>query len=107
MATHDLNVKQWEKLRRYILKRDSYLDQIALRYGKRIEATTVHHIFPREHFPEYTYCAWNLISLSSATHNALHIRNSHKLTSKGWELLKKTAREQNIDLSDGLRAVLT
>ena len=51
MATHDLNVSRWKRLREYILRRDRYLDQVALRYGKRIEATHVHHVFPREMFP--------------------------------------------------------
>ena len=60
-----------------------------MRYGKRIEAQVVHHIFPREFFPQYTYEAWNLISVSQKTHNELHVRDSHKLTAKGWELLVK------------------
>lgn len=107
MATHDLNVARWKKLREYVLRRDRYLDQIALRYGKRVEATIVHHIFPREHFPEYTYCEWNLISLSNASHNKLHVRDSHKLTAQGWELLKRTAKARGIELSAGLRDILT
>ena len=107
MATHDLNVNRWKKLRAYILTRDKYLDQIALRYGNRIEATTVHHIFPREFFPEFTYCEWNLISLSAKTHNRLHDRESHKLTDEGFELLRRTAKKRGMELSDGLRAILT
>lgn len=107
MATHDLNVARWKKLREYVLCRDSYLDQIALRYGKRVEATTVHHIFPREFFPEYTFCEWNLISLSNSSHNRLHDRDSHKLTNEGFELLRRTAKKRGMELSDGLRSVLT
>lgn len=107
MASHDLNVKRWEDLRAYILRRDRFLDQIQLRYGKRIEATHVHHIFPREFFPEYTYKGWNLISLSQSTHNTLHDRTGHKLSKKGWKLLKKTARAQGIELSSGLEKILT
>lgn len=107
MATHDLNVARWKKLREYVLRRDSYLDQIALRYGKRVEATTVHHIFPREFFPEYTFSEWNLISLSNSSHNRLHDRDSHKLTNEGFELLRRTAKKRGMELSDGLRSVLT
>lgn len=107
MAEHALAVRKWERLRKSILKRDGYLDQIALRYGKRIEATTVHHIFPREHFPEYTYSPWNLISLSAATHNRLHDRESHRLTEEGWRLLVRTAKKQDIELSEGLKNILT
>ena len=107
MADHDLNVKRWEDLRAFVLRRDRFLDQIQLRYGKRIEAKQVHHIFPREYFPEYTYCSWNLISLSQATHNTLHDRTGHKLSRKGWELLKRTARAREIELSSGLEKILT
>lgn len=107
MASHDLNVKRWEDLRAYVLRRDRFLDQLQLRYGKRVEANIVHHIFPREFFPEYTYCSWNLISLSHSTHNGLHDRSGHKLSKKGWELLKRTARAQGIELSSGLEKIVT
>lgn len=107
MENRELNLKRWKKLRVAILKRDNYLDQIALRYGRRVEATIVHHIFPREHFPQYSYCEWNLISLSNKSHNELHDRESHKLTEQGWRLLKRTAAERNIYLSEGLRKILT
>lgn len=107
MACPELNQARWKKLRAFILKRDSYLDQVALRYGKRIEANTVHHIFPREIFPELTFTAWNLISVSKATHNELHIRDSHRLTEKGWELLMRTARTQGIEIKAGLKEILT
>ena len=107
MSAHDLAVSRWTKLRAYVLRRDKYLDQVMLRYGKRIEANTVHHVFPRELFPQYTYEAWNLISVSHATHNKLHVRDSHKLTAKGWELLVRTARKNGIEIPEGLRDLLT
>lgn len=107
MSTHDLSVTRWTNLRAFILRRDKFLDQVALRYGKRIEAQVVHHIFPREFFPQYTYEAWNLISVSHKTHNELHVRDSHKLTAKGFELLVRTARKNNIELPSGLREILT
>lgn len=107
MSSHDLSISRWTHLRAYILKRDRYLDQVALRYGKRIEANIVHHVFPRELFPQYTYEAWNLISVSNKTHNELHVRDSHKLTAKGWELLVRTARKNGIEIPDGLRDLLT
>ena len=106
MAVHELNVNRWKRLRESVLKRDRYLDQVALRYGKRIEANTVHHIFPREFFPEYTYASWNLISVSHKTHNTLHDRDTHKLTAKGFELLQRTARRNNIELPSGIQDLL-
>ena len=59
---NELNCKRWERIRGAVLARDQYLDQIKKRFGKRIGADTVHHIFPREYFPEYAFCEWNLIS---------------------------------------------
>lgn len=98
-----INEKKWRSLREYILSRDNYLDQVAKRYGKRIEATEVHHIFPREYFPEYIYEPWNLISVSTGTHNSLHDRESHKLTADGWSLLVRTARKNGIAIVQELR----
>lgn len=97
-----INDKKWETLRAFILARDTYLDQELKRYGKRVEASTVHHIFPREYFPQYIYEPWNLISLSRDTHNKLHDRTGHKLTEKGWELLVRTARKNEIVIEEGL-----
>lgn len=107
MSVHELRIKKWEDLRAFVLRRDKFLDQVALRYGKRIEANTVHHIFPREFFPEYTYAAWNLVSVSTTTHNRLHDRDTHKLTEEGWNLLVRTARKNNIELKPGLKEFLT
>ena len=47
--------KRWERLRAAVLRRDGYMCQASRRYGKRVEATTVHHIFPRDEFPEYQW----------------------------------------------------
>ena len=103
---NELNSKRWEHLRSMILRRDNYLDQVVRRYGKNVTANTVHHIFPREFYPEFTYSPWNLISVSTATHNELHDRDSHRLTSKGWSLLKRTARVQGIEITEEMREKL-
>ena len=89
--------KRWERLRRAILARDGYKCKESARYGKNIPADTVHHIFPRESYPQYQWEDWNLISLSRQVHNEMHDRNTHELTEKGLELLKRTARKYNID----------
>ena len=67
--------------------------QISKRYGKRVQATTVHHIFPREEFPAYAYSSWNLISVASDVHDSLHCRQSQELTERGKDLLRRTARK--------------
>ena len=81
---------RWEKKRLHILKRDKYLCQDTLRYGKRVDADTVHHIYPVEDYPQYAFCNWNLISLSNKAHNSMHDRTTNKLTAKGLVLQKKT-----------------
>lgn len=90
--------KRWERLRRAILARDGYMDKELSRYGKMVEANTVHHIFPAEEYPQYQWCDWNLMSVSSKTHNELHDRNTNKLTDKGMEIMKRVARQRGIKL---------
>ena len=88
--------RRWKHKRRSVLRRDDYLDQELLRYGRRVEANTVHHIFPVEFYPELAYVDWNLISLSESTHNSLHDRhrNQHfNLTEKGSELQSRYKRQ--------------
>lgn len=72
--------------------------QASLRYGRRVEATTVHHIFPAETFPEYQWEPWNLVSLCAAEHNAMHTREGDDLTERGIALQKKTARARGISI---------
>ena len=80
---------RWKKKRQYILERDNYLDKDLLRYGKRVQADTVHHIFPLEFYPELQYEDWNLISLSRENHNAMHHRLGHNLSPRGKALQKR------------------
>lgn len=91
--------KRWRIKRESILKRDGYQCQISKRFGKIVEANTVHHIFPRRDFPEFAWENWNLISISSEKHAELHDRESDKLTQKGLDLLRRTARERKIDFN--------
>lgn len=82
--------KRWQIKRKKILRRDGYMCQISKRYGKRIDADTVHHIYPLEEYPKYAYCDWNLISLSRAEHNKLHNRVDNSLTKEGIVLKQRT-----------------
>ena len=90
--------KRWEKKRALILRRDGYMCQHFKRYGKAIQADMVHHIFPREDYPEYEWESWNLISLSNKAHNMMHDRDSHELTALGKDLMMRTARKQGIQI---------
>lgn len=88
----DYTSRRWLKLRQRILRRDNYQCQYSKRYGRNVEANTVHHIFPVELYPQYEWCDWNLISLSSEAHNKMHDRDSHELTAEGLKLQDRLKR---------------
>lgn len=93
------DTRRWKEKRKHILLRDKWTDQVALRDGVKIEANTVHHIFPREEYPQYALCDWNLISVSTDTHKKrLHEKYTGKLTKTGKALMYQTAAEQGIPL---------
>lgn len=96
--------RRWVHLRNAVLRRDQYQDQIEKRY-KLItkEAECVHHIFPREWWPEYQWEPWNLTSLTIANHNRLHDRETNRLTADGMKLLRRTARKRGMDLNEELK----
>ena len=82
--------KRWLAVRRKVLRRDGYMCQLSKRYGKRVDAEMVHHIYPRDEYPQWQYCEWNLISLTNKMHNTLHDRTTNKLTAEGEKLKRKT-----------------
>lgn len=97
--SHDFYTgRKWTHLREVILRRDGYCDQVLKRYGINRQATNVHHIFPREEFPEYQYESWNLISLTHDNHMRMHVPSTGDLSPFGVELLRRTARKYNIDI---------
>lgn len=90
--------RRWQALRESVLRRDGYMCRESARYGKQAEADTVHHIFPRDEFPEHQWQPWNLISLSGAVHDTMHDRVTGALTERGAELLRRTARKRGMDV---------
>jgi len=86
----DYKSKRWLRLRASVLREAGYRCQYAKRYGKRIQATTVHHIWPAEDFPEYALERWNLIALSTEAHNRMHDRATGRLTDTGEQLRRRT-----------------
>lgn len=91
---------KWRNKRAHILKRDKYMDQVALRDGIMLEADTVHHIFPAEAYPEYRLCDWNLIAVNNIiTHKGrLHEKYTKNLTKLGRQLMRETAFAQGIKI---------
>lgn len=67
--------------------------QESKRYGKTVPATTVHHIYPLEYYPELACVDWNLISLSDKQHNAMHDRVTHELTELGKQWQERRRKE--------------
>lgn len=78
---------KWLKKRERMLRRDEYLCQESKRYGKSETATTIHHIFPRDTYPELALVSENLVSLSDKWHNAMHDRVTNEITALGrdWQ----------------------
>jgi len=64
--------KEWRKCREVILRRDKYLCQPCLRKEKLETANIVHHIKPREDYPELALDEENLESVCAACHNKEH-----------------------------------
>lgn len=89
---------RWKNLRRRVLAKAKYIDQMRIREGITEEADTVHHIFPREMYPEYQWETWNLIAISGKTHRQLHTPVG-ELSTAGRLLLEETARKQGIPTS--------
>lgn len=94
---------RWQSLRKAILRRDGYMDKVVWRYGRRTPAEVVHHIFPRQEYPELEWTPWNLISVSRATHNRLHDRDTDELTELGEDLLRRAARKNGVQIPEKYR----
>ena len=73
--------KRWRNLRKLALRRDRGFCREAARYGRRV---------PAEDYPEYAYCLWNLVSLSASAHDAMHDRDTRKLTALGLSWKNRT-----------------
>lgn len=103
MSDPFLESKKWKRLRKSVLARDGYMCQYCKRFGKRIQADHVHHVLPREFYPEYRYTPWNLISLCKTCHDSMHNRTDRTLTDQGKELVRIVARKNFLDLEKIIR----
>lgn len=63
---------RWKRKRESILRRDGYICRECRRYGKRVPATTVHHIKHADEYPALFYAEDNLVSLCASCHNKAH-----------------------------------
>lgn len=90
MSEFDYMSRRWLRLRAAVLREAGHRCQWARRFGKRVEATHVHHIWPAEDYPEYAWEKWNLIALSQEAHNAMHDRRTGRLSTIGEQLRRRT-----------------
>ena len=97
-----LHTKRWKIKQKNIMQRDGYIDQYVLRtQGRRVGAELVHHILPKEIFPQYALADWNLISVSRATHmKVLHNPINGQLTKEGQKLMRETALLNGIRMTE-------
>ena len=85
---------RWKAARARALRRDGYRCRECRRYGKRVEATHVHHVWPVEDFPEYAFEAWNHLSLCLGCHDKMHDRLTGRLTELGQRWKNRTPPPQ-------------
>ena len=98
--------EQWRRKAHSILRRDGYIDQYILKTtGRMIEANLVHHILPRDEFPQYAMEDWNLISLNKQTHSRIIHTIKGKLTNEGRKLMMETAFKQGIKLHEKILVI--
>ncbi len=87
--------KTWRKKRLYILRRDKYLCQECLRYGRKIEAKEVHHITPLKEDYDRRLDVNNLISLCGDCHKKMHLKGSGELSLAGIGLKRRKLTSVN------------
>ena len=98
--------EQWRRKSGQILRRDNFMDQWILKTTGRMEpAEVVHHILPREDFPQYAMEDWNLIALSRRTHNKVIHTIKGKLTNEGKKLMYETAFINDIKLNEKILVI--
>lgn len=94
---------QWERMRQRVLRRDGYVCQYMKRYGRMVQADTVHHVIPREEHPELALCEWNLISLCATAHDRMHDRRGDRLSAEGMELVRRVCRRYSKEIPEAYR----
>lgn len=77
------NSKAWKAKRKSILVRDKYRCRECARFGKRRDATIVHHANPIQDRWDLRLHSLNLVSLCNKCHEKMHDRTSDKLTGAG------------------------
>ena len=97
---------RWEHLRQQALRRDEYMCQCCKANNKMIQAECVHHVFPRDRYPQYANELWNLLSLCNDCHNEMHNRATGDLSDKGMLFMRSLAMSRGIEISSKASTIL-
>ena len=97
---------KWIALRNTALIRDKYMCQCCKANNKNVNADCVHHVFPIETYPQYSYELWNLISLCSKSHDEMHNHYNGELSKKGMLFLRAIAAVRQIPISCAKERIL-
>lgn len=97
---------KWVALRKTALIRDKYMCQNCKANNKMINATCVHHIFPIQSYPQFSYELWNLMSLCDKCHDEMHNHYTGELSKKGMLFLRAVAAARNIQITGKEETVL-
>lgn len=87
----DYKSRHWRDTRNRILRRDKHQCQSCRRYGRAVNASIVHHVFPVSDYPDFAWASWNLVSLCPACHNAMHVRDTDALTDAGFAWCRRVS----------------
>ena len=90
---------KWVALRNTALIRDKYMCQNCKANNKAVNADCVHHVFPIESYPQYSYELWNLMSLCTKCHDEMHNHYTGELSKKGMLFLRAVASAKGIPIS--------
>lgn len=94
-----IHSKTWKIKRQNILRRDGYIDQYVKRTTGQIQpGHIVHHILPKEQFPQYALADWNLMTVGTYTHRAVLHTKTGKLSKAGEALMRETAAMNGVEL---------
>lgn len=87
------NTSEWKRKRVVILKRDNYKCRECKRYGKVVQADTVHHVIPLQERPDLRLDSRNLISLCEHCHERMHNKFDNTLSKLGEEWRERIERK--------------
>lgn len=68
-----LRTKRWRKFARSVMRRDGYECRKCARFGRHTgDNLIVHHVKPRDEYPELVFSPENCVTLCRRCHNAEH-----------------------------------